>query len=610
MGRRTTIVISSSDEEDKGRSSHSSHSRSNSKSRPSMARTNPRGPKKARLSCPRSSSCKESSAVDECSSSCFMKILRKALLGSRMCKHESGLGSSNQKELWIDKYQPHSLDELAVHKKKVEEVKAWFEGRLRAAKEEFHSHVLVITGQAGVGKSATIHVIASHLGARLCEWSTPTPTIWQEHVHNSNSGIIYTSKLDEFENFVERTRKYGLFPASNASDSKSSIILLIDDLPMTNGKVAYWRLKNCLHLLVQSTRIPTAILMTDNCKSDSIDDTARCFEELQLSLGSAGAYKVAFNPITVNSIKKTLSRICRQELCNVNAEVIDLIAKSSGGDIRHAITSLQYYCLKPHPMLSLSFSNHTPRSMKEKSDELNHLDGEFSLSCGRDDTVSLFHALGKFLHNKRETEVSIILDQDAFLVRERFTRLPLKMDAPEKVLCQAHVQARPVADFLHENVLDFLSEEAIDDAWDVASYLSDSDLLLATLRGMITRNFDAESLVQTAAASVAVRGVLFGNSHPLPSRWHAIRRPKLWQVEQSSSGNKYEILRQRFASCNGLGSADATVIATEYTPALKWLGYRASEDSVAQDEETEDDIDRMSLENREGKISDDEIEDW
>lgn len=36
-------------------------------------------------------------------------------------------------------------------------------------------------------------------------------------------------------------------------------------------------------------------------------------------------------------------------------------------------------------------------------------------------------------------------------MRERLTRLPLKMDAPERVLCQAHVQARPVVDFLHEN---------------------------------------------------------------------------------------------------------------------------------------------------------------
>ena len=36
-------------------------------------------------------------------------------------------------------------------------------------------------------------------------------------------------------------------------------------------------------------------------------------------------------------------------------------------------------------------------------------------------------------------------------MKERFGRLPLKMDAPEKVLCKAHGQARPVTDFLHEN---------------------------------------------------------------------------------------------------------------------------------------------------------------
>ena len=69
-------------------------------------------------------------------------------------------------------------------------------------------------------------------------------------------------------------------------------------------------------------------------------------------------------------------------------------------------------------------------------------------------------------------------------------------------------------------VLDFLCEEAIDDAWTVASYLSDADMLLATFRGMLTRYNEAENVLQTAAASVAVRGVLFGNSHPSPSRLH------------------------------------------------------------------------------------------
>jgi cell cycle checkpoint protein len=42
-------------------------------------------------------------------------------------------------------------------------------------------------------------------------------------------------------------------------------------------------------------------------------------------------------------------------------------------------------------------------------------------------------------------------DQDEFPLQQRLLRLPLKMDSPEKILCQAHGQARPIADFLHEN---------------------------------------------------------------------------------------------------------------------------------------------------------------
>lgn len=37
------------------------------------------------------------------------------------------------------------------------------------------------------------------------------------------------------------------------------------------------------------------------------------------------------------------------------------------------------------------------------------------------------------------------------MLKEKFVRLPMKMDAPETILRQAHGQARPIADFLHEN---------------------------------------------------------------------------------------------------------------------------------------------------------------
>ncbi|KAA8547527.1 hypothetical protein F0562_003956 [Nyssa sinensis] len=564
------------DEEDEFFSLKSNFSHSKLKTRPSsVPRAEIRKAKKARLTNSCTRSCKESSGFDEIKR--FCEDFNEGFTGFKI---PAGCERSN-KDLWVDKYAPYSLEELAVHKKKVEEVKVWFEERLRNTREEFCNHVLLISGQAGVGKSATVRMIASHLGATIFEWNMPTPTIWQEHLHNSNSGIRYTSKLDEFENFVERIRKYGMIPSTITGGSQTSIIFLIDDLPLT---------------LQTTTHVPGT--------------------ELQLSLQSAGACKVAFNPITVNSIKKVLSKICREEQCKVTADQIDLIAKASGGDIRQAITSFQYFCLKSRPILSLSFSNGTPTYSKERSHELNRLDDGFSFPFGRDETLSLFHALGKFLHNKRETENSFALDKDAFVLKERFARLPLKMDAPEKVLCLAHGQARPIADFLHENVLDFVSEEAIDDASVVASYLSDADFLLASLSGILTRNYEAENVVQSAAASVAVRGVLFGNFHPSPSRWHAIRRPKLWQVEQSLWHNKLEMVNQSCVAYNGVSLSNLSVIATENKPVLKWLGFRVSEGLEApqvlmQGNVVEDkNFDSMSLDKKDNDTSDDEIEDW
>ncbi|MCL7044051.1 hypothetical protein MKW94_004237 [Papaver nudicaule] len=526
----------------------------------------------------------------------------------------NGPQKSNKRELWVDKYKPRSLQELAIHKKKVEEVKIWLEEKLKNSKDDFHSHALVITGQAGVGKSATVHAIASHLGVNLCEWETPTPTLWQEHIHNSNSGVSYMSKLDEFESFVERIRKYSMIPPSTGGTEKP-YILLIDDLPLANGKVAHGKLCKCLHVLARSTQIPTIILITEYSKVDTADSTARYWEDLQSCLESAGACKVAFNPVTTNSIKMALSRICKEERCSATADQIDLIAKASGGDIRHAVTSLQYFCLRQRQMPSIPKFSST-HSSKEKLLDITRMDGV--LSFGRDETLSVFHALGKFLHNKRESSPASGLGSDEFQLQERFVRLPLQMGDPENVLSKAHGQARPIADFLHENVLDFISDEAVEDAYAVTSYLSDVDCLLATSHGStwshtMTGQHELEKIGQLAAASVSVRGVLFGNSHPAPSRWHSIRSPKIWQVEQSLRRNKDEMLRQRIEASDSSSASDISIIATEYRPILKWLGYRTSEDhrKTMVMEENNSDRNTISIDvNGENSSDIDEIEDW
>lgn len=224
--------------------------------------------------------------------------------------------------------------------------------------------------------------------------------------------------------------------------TKPRLVLLIDDLPLAHGRHAFERLQNCLMLLVKSTQMPTVVLITDYVMADSSDQTARSMEDLQSSLERAGAFKVyfsylfavliyiymvssttvncpgmysqvAFNPITKNSIKKTLQRISREEHCKVTTAELDQMASASGGDIRHAITSLQLFSVKPelnHAKMKSTLSI-MGNSYHRNEQTIMHsgLDSGISSCFGRDETLSLFHALGKFLHNKRETTDNVII---------------------------------------------------------------------------------------------------------------------------------------------------------------------------------------------------------
>lgn len=98
-------------------------------------------------------------------------------------------------------------------------------------------------------------------------------------------------------------------------------------------------------------------------------------------------------------------------------------------------------------------------------------------------------------------------------------------------------------------VLDFLSEEAIDDAWLVASYLSDADFLLSSLNGHLSRDFGAENIIQSAAASVAARGVLFGNAHPVPSRYKDITWFVMFSLYKVPENNLLQIPVRNQVAC-------------------------------------------------------------
>eukprot|EP00064_Thunnus_orientalis_P013562 superscaffoldBa00002229_g13601 len=112
----------------------------------------------------------------------------------------------DQDEPWVHRYLPYSKAELAVHKKKVEEVENW----MRLHTNTLKGGILLLTGPSGCGKTATVQVLCRELGLRVQEWTNPTslePYTSSQHVWRMN-GLSCTSQLAQFQEFLLRANKY------------------------------------------------------------------------------------------------------------------------------------------------------------------------------------------------------------------------------------------------------------------------------------------------------------------------------------------------------------------------------------------------------------------
>ncbi|KAF9043827.1 Rad17-domain-containing protein [Hymenopellis radicata] len=312
-------------------------------------------------------------------------------------------------QLWVDLYEPTTEEELAVHKKKVEDVRGWlteaFQGRNK------YRRVLALTGPAGTAKTTTMRILARELDFEILEWGSAAG-------HNSSlfGNDQFSPDYDDdtlfvkFESFLARASScQNLFTGSSSSSSRSKRqVVLLEDLPNILHNDTKTRFHDTLQSLVTSGGeypVPLVFIISDaGLRGEASDE--------RLATGSWGkdnngvvdirtvipsnllhgpyVTQIRFNPIAATFLKKALQALLKRHFGSSGQptkEVLDLVVESANGDIRSAINALQFSCAR--------------QNSKKRSKTREKLTVMESVTR-REQSLALFHLIGKVLYNKRK----------------------------------------------------------------------------------------------------------------------------------------------------------------------------------------------------------------
>ena len=457
---------------------------------------------------------------------------------------------------WSERFGPRNLEELAVHKKKVSDVRRWLEdvigGRMR-------QRLLILKGAAGSGKTTTMRLLANDMGSELLEWRNPT----------GSSGLGFVSASAQFEEFLGRGGKFGSLdtddsvPVPSQSNSQTARkndkrIILIEEFPNTFQKssTALTSVRNTI-LQYLAANTPSLSMFGTPPQQEPVTPVVMIISETHLTTTSAsadsftahrllgpeilqhpGVGMIEFNAIAPSLLLKALELIVQKEARKSGRRKTPgpQVLKRLGeiGDIRNAASSLEFLCLKGDQQGDWGNKVAFSKQSKGVKDSIKLTQGEeesLELISQREASLGIFHAVGKVVYNKR----------DEFAPRDDTTeRLPgflSQHTRPKRsevnvdtLIDETGTDTHTFVSALHENyVLSCESTDPMDLSTpmdyvnDCIEYLSQADLLSPSRdiffggrSGFSGPDSGSHVLRQDEITfQVAVRGMLFSLPNPV-----------------------------------------------------------------------------------------------
>ncbi|PFH51634.1 hypothetical protein AMATHDRAFT_2909 [Amanita thiersii Skay4041] len=318
--------------------------------------------------------------------------------------------------------------ELPVHVRKVEDVRRWFHeafeggplGKLRR-----YRRILVLTGQAGTAKTTTVRVLGREMNFNILEWGNSGS---DDNV-NDTSYDSYESAFTKFETFFNRaTNCRNLLPlvemsgatssqqSQKAQNANSRHIVLLEDLPNILHSSTQARFHATLRCLVDrppsDPPVPVVIIISDSRPRGEAYDEHGVYSRGRNGdgegvidirtviprdlLGGPYVTNIGFNPIAPTLLRRALQTLLSTHSSNKDGqpskEVLDVVVESANGDIRNAIMALQF---------AYTIGSRDGKSRKRKKGG-NIPTSMLESITRREQSLVLFHLLGKVLYNKRK----------------------------------------------------------------------------------------------------------------------------------------------------------------------------------------------------------------
>jgi cell cycle checkpoint protein len=469
----------------------------------------------------------------------------------------------NQDDLrpWAERFAPLDLDELAVHKRKVADVRGWleevFNGRMR-------QRLLLLKGGAGIGKTTTISLLAKAMDFDILEWRNPVGSV------ATSDG--YQSMAAQFEEFMGRGGKFGqldllaLNEGLNSQEVKPldrrKQIILVEEFPNTFTRASS-ALQSFRSTILQylASNTPQLSAFYSNKKTEQITPVVMIVSETLLTTTSASADSftahrllgpeilqhpgmgvIEFNAIAPTILAKALELVIQKESRKSGRRKTPgpLVLRKLGevGDIRSAIGSLEFLCLRGDSDGDWGGKVTFGKAKKiSKDTALTEMEEKsLELVTRREASLGIFHAVGKVVYNKREEpadrDVERLPDYLSLNSRPRKSEICV-----EELIDETGTDTQTFIAALHENYI--LSCDASTTSFDYSSLdhvngcidaLSDSDLLCPDWDGSINstsfgggnggRGTGGDIIRQDEMSfQIAIRGILF--SLPYPVKRHA-----------------------------------------------------------------------------------------